>query len=484
MPLSRHSFAAFALYNESGDSMKGFLQKRWSFWLALFSCIAFLVGNMVGQHGWGAFWKSVWAKETEIHIVFEGAVSPLAQVPDPARWSPVTNHTVDFSAVPNEMLVPLPEYKASPHCDGAEQSYDQGVLSVVIHGKNTLIVTLLCTITMRRCFVLRQRNKHLIRHCGKINRMIGDRTPARRVRHLSERTHSTFEHDVNFRFLSPHGFPKCPPAVLPHHVPDEERDAGKERKPEGPALLQKPLHGVPRFVVECKCRKGMSTQWHICLLDYYTIFMIISKSSETINLASNSQIDTLRIGIALASTLYQNRTNVWFRGELGAGKTTFVQGLGVGLGLGEKMNSPTYAIENRYGEKFLHVDLYRLDAPEAQRMVEKSENFPSVRAIEWIERLEDERNKRNEKMRREEKQDSSYPLSPLILSSPSIIISISELSESKRSIEITFKDIPLPSRSDVEIWRKEVRLPQHIIRHCDAVAGMSAKLGAELLKRG
>jgi len=212
--------------------------------------------------------------------------------------------------------------------------------------------------------------------------------------------------------------------------------------------------------------------------------MIISKSSETINLASNSQIDTLRIGVALASTLYQNRTNVWFRGELGAGKTTFVQGLGVGLGLGEKMNSPTYAIENRYGEKFLHVDLYRLDAPEAQRMVEESENFPSVRAIEWSERLEDERNKRNEKMRREEKQDSSYPLSPLILSSPSIIISISELSESKRSIEITFKDIPLPSRSDVEIWRKEVRLPQHIIRHCDAVAGMSAKLGAELLKRG
>jgi len=134
MPLSRHSFAAFALYNESGDSMKGFLQKRWSFWLALFSCIAFLVGNMVGQHGWGAFWKSVWGKETEIHIVFEGAVSPLAQVPDPARWSPVTNHTVDFSAVPNEMLVPLPEYKASPHCDGAEQSYDQGVLSVDYNG--------------------------------------------------------------------------------------------------------------------------------------------------------------------------------------------------------------------------------------------------------------------------------------------------------------------------------------------------------------
>lgn len=133
MTFGRHSFAAFALYNEQSDSMKGFLQKRWSFWLALFSCIAFLVGNMVGQHGWNAFWKSVWGKETEMHVVFEGAVSPLAQVPDPSRWNPVTNHTVDFSAVPKEMLVPLPEYRISPHCD-ADQSYDHGVLSVDYNG--------------------------------------------------------------------------------------------------------------------------------------------------------------------------------------------------------------------------------------------------------------------------------------------------------------------------------------------------------------
>ena len=217
--------------------------------------------------------------------------------------------------------------------------------------------------------------------------------------------------------------------------------------------------------------------------------MIISKSSETINLASNSQIDTLRIGIALASTLYQNRTNVWFRGELGAGKTTFVQGLGVGLGLGEKMNSPTYAIENRYGEKFLHVDLYRLDAPEAQRMVEESENFPGVRAIEWSERMFSSRESRQSGTNREASTENFSTPRPSSardssLEENDIFITISELSECQRSIEITFKDIPLPSRSDVEIWRKEVRLPQHIIRHCDAVAGMSAKLGAELLKRG
>lgn len=233
--------------------------------------------------------------------------------------------------------------------------------------------------------------------------------------------------------------------------------------------------------------------------------MIKSKSSETVNLASNSQIDTFQIGIALASTLYQKNTNLWFRGELGAGKTTFIQGLAKGLptslpfgelptslfelrgtsrgasGLGENVVSPTYAIENRYGETFMHIDLYRLDEKEAKHIIEESEDFPGVRAVEWSERLEDERNKRR---RGGEEMNSSDPLNPLILSSPSIIISISELSESTRSIEITFSDLPLPSREEIETWRREVRLPGHIALHCDAVARMAEKLGNERIARG
>ena len=209
--------------------------------------------------------------------------------------------------------------------------------------------------------------------------------------------------------------------------------------------------------------------------------MNYSKCSETVNLASNSQSDTFNIGIAIASTFYQKNTPLWFRGELGAGKTTLIQGLGFGLGLGRMVMSPTYAIENRYDEKFLHIDLYRLDSGEAKRIVEESESFPGIRAIEWSERLEDER---NEKMRGGEEKNSSHPLQPLILSSPSIRICISELSETKRSIQITFCDIALPSRADVEAWRKEVHLPEHIGKHCDAVARMAGKLGNELLQKG
>jgi hypothetical protein len=80
MPFLHNSFSASALYQQPAESLKGFLSKRWSFWLALFSCIAFLVGNMVGQHGFSAFWQSVWGQETA--IVYNGVVPPLAGLPE------------------------------------------------------------------------------------------------------------------------------------------------------------------------------------------------------------------------------------------------------------------------------------------------------------------------------------------------------------------------------------------------------------------
>src|SRR3989344_1248911 len=128
MAFSRHPFQAFALYNEPHESIRGFLSKRWSFWFALFSCIAFLVGNMVGQHGFSAFWKSVWGKEQPIEIVYEGMTVPIQQIPDPDRWSPMNNHTQNFDAVPKDMFVPLPEYRETRKC-GEEAELDQRVYS-------------------------------------------------------------------------------------------------------------------------------------------------------------------------------------------------------------------------------------------------------------------------------------------------------------------------------------------------------------------
>jgi tRNA threonylcarbamoyladenosine biosynthesis protein TsaE len=49
-------------------------------------------------------------------------------------------------------------------------------------------------------------------------------------------------------------------------------------------------------------------------------------------------------------------------GELGAGKTAFVQGFGEALGVGEPITSPTFALAQRYEGKLVihHLDVYRL----------------------------------------------------------------------------------------------------------------------------
>lgn len=50
-------------------------------------------------------------------------------------------------------------------------------------------------------------------------------------------------------------------------------------------------------------------------------------------------------------------------GELGAGKTTFVQGLGEALGVGEQITSPTFTLAREYEGRIPlhHLDVYRLE---------------------------------------------------------------------------------------------------------------------------
>jgi tRNA threonylcarbamoyladenosine biosynthesis protein TsaE len=50
-------------------------------------------------------------------------------------------------------------------------------------------------------------------------------------------------------------------------------------------------------------------------------------------------------------------------GEIGAGKTTFAQGFGAGLGVDEPITSPTFVLLHSYEGRlpFHHVDIYRLE---------------------------------------------------------------------------------------------------------------------------
>lgn len=79
-------------------------------------------------------------------------------------------------------------------------------------------------------------------------------------------------------------------------------------------------------------------------------------------------------------------------GELGAGKTCFIQGLAQGLAVNQPVSSPTYTLVNEYqGDMPLyHIDLYRLrNVDEALDMgLDEYLDGPGITAIEWAERAE------------------------------------------------------------------------------------------------
>jgi tRNA threonylcarbamoyladenosine biosynthesis protein TsaE len=88
-------------------------------------------------------------------------------------------------------------------------------------------------------------------------------------------------------------------------------------------------------------------------------------------------------------------TTILLEGDLGAGKTTLVQGLGAGLGIDEAVVSPTFTLIVEYLEgrvPLYHLDLYRLDPAEVSQLNldsywEGTETEPGIVAIEWAERL-------------------------------------------------------------------------------------------------
>jgi tRNA threonylcarbamoyladenosine biosynthesis protein TsaE len=84
-------------------------------------------------------------------------------------------------------------------------------------------------------------------------------------------------------------------------------------------------------------------------------------------------------------------------GDLGAGKTTFVQGLAEGLRLHDtsQVLSPTYTLVNEYpgeGPALVHIDFYRLEgvaAGAALGLEEQIDRRDAIIAIEWAELLPD-----------------------------------------------------------------------------------------------
>lgn len=98
--------------------------------------------------------------------------------------------------------------------------------------------------------------------------------------------------------------------------------------------------------------------------------------------------ETLAFGQKMAELLPSNAV-LALSGDLGAGKTSFVQGLALGLGIEDPIQSPTFVLLNNYNEQLYHFDLYRLKTPSDFTSLGFDEYFQKggICAIEWPDRI-------------------------------------------------------------------------------------------------
>ena len=113
---------------------------------------------------------------------------------------------------------------------------------------------------------------------------------------------------------------------------------------------------------------------------------------QKITIISNSPNNTLEYGKKIASILKKGDIIV-LSGELGAGKTKFVEGFLQYFNLQDEISSPTFNIVNEYiSEKtnIFHFDVYRLEDSDEFYAIGGEEYFEKgICLIEWGELIED-----------------------------------------------------------------------------------------------
>lgn len=107
-------------------------------------------------------------------------------------------------------------------------------------------------------------------------------------------------------------------------------------------------------------------------------------------ITTESARQTRALATELAAALPPD-TTLALHGDMGVGKTTFVQGLAQGLGVREQVTSPTFAIYSVYqgtGRMLVHLDAYRLEHEQQldPLLLEEFLTTPWCLAIEWPEK--------------------------------------------------------------------------------------------------
>ena len=100
--------------------------------------------------------------------------------------------------------------------------------------------------------------------------------------------------------------------------------------------------------------------------------------------------ETLQLGEKLSQKL-KPQSIVLLDGPIGAGKTSFVQGIAKGLAITEQITSPTFALSHHYNSgkiPLIHLDLYRLENISSAKEIFFSEEEEALQSkailiVEW-----------------------------------------------------------------------------------------------------
>ena len=112
---------------------------------------------------------------------------------------------------------------------------------------------------------------------------------------------------------------------------------------------------------------------------------------NSLEIISRNAEQTRRVGMRLGSLL-QPGIVICLEGDLGAGKTTLVQGLAAGWGSLDPVTSPTFVLVNVYRRadqnRFFHFDAYRLNTPEEAFQLDIEDMLDEgALVVEWADKV-------------------------------------------------------------------------------------------------
>ena len=107
---------------------------------------------------------------------------------------------------------------------------------------------------------------------------------------------------------------------------------------------------------------------------------------------TENENDTVRAGVKIGKNARPGDVYALF-GDLGAGKTAFVRGMAEGMGITERVTSPTFALVHEYGDKIklYHFDMYRISGTDDLESTGWYDYLAGngVIAVEWSENIVD-----------------------------------------------------------------------------------------------